>query len=378
MRSVRPKYWIAVGSARLPRSSSAWTMPGLALALTITLAAAAHAVPLLPAFAPEAPQTEAAVPAPGSSEGDLRLGGGLKIAQNGLGAPAQTGFELDAASVETALLLDPDVEGQQAIAQSLQESTVIRRVLGGTLAIRGTDPSLLSQDGGGDAAGLGGDDADFSAADSSVPEPASLSAPGGGAAARPAARRLTAPEAVDDVALTEDDGPTLRTVMRSLLSVRRPNRKEKPRTVTQSVATAADDVLAKSFDLSERLLDSRMLGDVLQTIIQPTADGRTNSFSVLGYGRFELDVDQSTSWGNITLSEGTTGLSLSVPLENPTAYGDGAPYRVEQRPPLPAGGDLITATVDFLTSETGIFVMVLAGCLVLVLAAFRVAMTLRR
>lgn len=374
MRAAEPTSWftLTLGAAFrcLPHG---WT-PWLALAFLAVFTPTAKSAPLLLALQPEAPQIVAAVPEPSSGIQALVPRTEKVIENLPLVVPARYGLALDASGMEAALLLDPSEEGREAVAQTLQESALVRRILGSTLAIIQPGPTLQPRSATDGESELAVDDPGSAGASSTLPAPARPTAAGGAAAPPRATRQRPPPDTIEDVSLVQDDGPTLRTVARSLISVRRPEpRQQKKQTVVQSVATAADDLTTESFSLTERLLDSRMLGDVLQTVFRPYATyGPDNSFSILGQGRFELELDFSSGLGNINVAEATTGASLSVTLETPLAHDE------EVRPKLQESIDIIGIVLNFLSSATGMFMMILAGCLFLLFAMFRFALGLRR
>jgi len=373
MRSAKPKSWIALRPGGSPRRGRCAWAPWPALALVTLLAASAQAAPLLPGLEPEPPPSEASTPAPVSGFWGLFPRAEHMIESLPFLTPARDDMALDPSGLEAALLLDPSEESREAITQSLQESDLVRDMLGSTLAISGPGQTLASQTAG--DTGLAVDDPGSADAGPgpALPAPIRPAAATGAPVPPPAPRELRPPEEQDDVALVQDDGLTLRTVARSIVTVRHPDPHQPAQTVTQSVATAANDVNNENFGLSERLLDSRMLGDMLQTVVRPYATYEPdNSFSIFGQGRFEMELDLSSGLGNINLTEASTGASVSMPLDEPPSYGDDPqPKQVEHI-------DLLDIVLNFLSSATGVFMMILAGCVAILFAMLRFALGLRR
>ncbi|HUZ73946.1 MAG TPA: hypothetical protein VMU87_13260 [Stellaceae bacterium] len=377
MRAARPetgivRRWGAPCRRRQGRLAS-WP----AAAVLTLLAGTATAAPLLPALEPQAQRTEASVPASNSNIWSVLPRGEHMVERLSFTVPAQDGLALGTSALEAALLVDPAEESRQAVAQSLQESPLVRRILGSTFAIHEPDQmpqmqtaTAVDPDIGRAVGGPGF--ADDGRALPSTGGPVAADATG---APRGAAQQRPPPEQMDNVSLVQDDGPTLRTVARSIVSVQRPNERRRPQTVTQSVATAADDVTGTNFSLGEQLLDSRVLGDALRTVVRPNAAyGLDNSFSIFGQGRFELQLDLSAGLGSINLTETSTGAALSIPLEDRVT--DGEKPRPNTNPPEKF--NLVETVLNFVTSATGVFAIVLGGCLFVLLAMFRVALTLRR
>ncbi len=369
MRSAKPKS----RTAPMPGAHSWLLQVGMASALLTLSLAPAEAAPLLPTLEPEAPRIEAADPAP--ALGTLTLLPRTEPVIDRVTAAGQTqdSLALNTSAMEAALVLDPAEEGREAVTQTLQESDAVRRILGSTLAIGvpgATSQPQTAPDSDNDG-GLAVNDPGFADGASVLPATTRSSAPG--AAPRRAAQQRPDPMAMHDVTLVQDDGPTLRTVAKSIVSVRRPDQRQQPQTVTQSVASATDDVSSANFSLSEQLLDSRMLGDALQTVVRPTAAyGLDNSFSIFGQGRFELQLDLSATMGSINFTEASTGASLSVPLEDRVTGSE----KVRTDPPVKL--NVVEVVVNFLTSTTGIFMSFIAGGLFLLLAMFRAALAVRR
>ena len=361
---------------RMMRRSRLAAVP-MAVALTAAALAAAQAAPLLPTLAPAMPQAAAAVPAPGGGVWNLRINNAPAITPFALSNRPQDNLTLNSSSLEAALLLDPAEEGREAITQSLQESDLIHRMLGSALAI--TQPGDQPLDGSAAPAsdpGLAAPDSNFADDAGTAPVAASPSGTATPAAAPRAAQQHQDPTAMDDVTLIQDEGPTLRTVARSLVSIERPDAHQPSRNVTQSVVTAANDVSGQSFSLSERLLDSRMLGDVLQAVVRPTATySLDNSFSIFGQGRFELALDFSSGGSaNVNLSESASGASVSMSLDNPPSMGDGESAPAHADPKI----DIVAQILDFLASSTGMFISIMTAALLIVGVMVRLALTMRR
>lgn len=306
-----------------------------------------------------------------------------------LGMTSSDELGLDAAAMESALQLDPAEAGLQAVAQTLRDSATLRQVLGSAAMLREdqTGPAARGPGAGNalDAEAVGGADPRLGLAAGTAQggpgDPTAAAAAGTGTNGRErgqAQRRTQPQEASDgmlDAALVQDDGLSMRTVLRSYVRVRRGDERQQSRGAAQSIADAAIDVADDGLSLGERLLDSRMLGDAMQNLVtRPAAYQLDNSFSVLGYGQFEMELDLASDLGGVTVSEHTTGVSVSVPLE-PKPLPD--PDQPQEKP----RGDRVDPVIlilNFLHSETGVTLMIISGVLVILLGMFRFAMGLRR
>jgi hypothetical protein len=291
-------------------------------------------------------------------------GGALKL------QPLPDEGEPELASFAPALLLNPAEEGRQAAAQSLTDSSIVRQVLGNTVGLR---DDLLAPEGGGPALG-NSFTASPPAMNANLPEPFGNRAPQGRASAarRGAAPDRAAPEEVTDAATVEDDGPTLRTVMRSIVAVRHADDRSRPRSIAQSVTDATQDVGDGGLDLGERLLDSRMLGDVVQTLVRPNDDpDRGPSFSILGHGRFDFQLDLSGDSGGISVAEQSSGVTASVPFERDISSEANTPRRSAEKI------NLVDLAIDFVTSATGMSLIIVMGIVLIVVGSFRIVIMLR-
>ena len=129
-----------------------------------------------------------------------------------------------------------------------------------------------------------------------------------------------------------------------------------------------DDEARPGFDLTSRLLDSRILGEAMEHIIE--VDSVDNSFSIFGVGRFELQVGGADHSFVRTDPASTLSLDLS-----PSPPPDAAP-----RPRHGANVkiNLLAIVLGFLATATGTLVSVFAGTLLLLWSAMRLAVRLRR
>ena len=339
----------------------------VALGLAFTPAGAS---PLLPSTAP--PAAVATGPNSGS------LGELLPLSEPGkpvsISRPRPESAALDPVTFQAGLLLDPDQEGLQAVALSLKESAALRRVLGSVIAVNdfARPPAALP----GAFDGRHGVALDGLSDRASGPEPQGLGQPDRpatqtGAPQRRAARRQSSPVELVDPSFAEDQGPTLRTVLHSLATIRRPAPRQQPRSAAQAVADAASDAYDGGFSLDEHILDSRMLGQALLKVVRPSSVYGDNSFSILGAGRFELALDLSSSIQTVNLSEQSSGASLSVPLDrgqpNPQATGRDAPQQI----------DLLTLLLNLFNSTTAKVLISIGIALVIGLGMFHFALNLR-
>jgi len=288
--------------------------------------------------------------------------------------------QLDPETLRAAMLNDPSQEGLRAVARSLRESDELRNVLGTTIGLRDTGLA-------GNARDTERPVLDIADADAAVDprsagrEPALQAAretqeagadPEIGDERNPQRRRRQ-PEAgqVLDPNLIEDEGPTLRTVLRSFIRVRRPETRRHSRTVSEALSDGEADVEDTGLNLGERLLDSRMLGEALRSVVTPTAFYDVdNSFAVFGEGRFALELDLSSDLGSVTLSERASGASLSVPIdrEGPSKATQERRQEVE----------IIQTLYEFLRSATGVSLMIISGVMLVMFALLRFAVSLRR
>jgi hypothetical protein len=302
-----------------------------------------------------------------------------------LGMSSSDELGLDAAAMESALQLDPAEAGLQAVAQTLRDSATLRQVLGSAAALREDDAGSAARGPGpgnaveADAINGGDPRLGLSGAGAGGPGAAAVSGAVTGernrGSAQSRAQPQQQPDGMLDAGLVQDEGPSLRTVLRSYARVRRGDERQRSHSAAQSISDAAEDVADDGLSLGERLLDSRMLGDAIQALVtRPAAYQLDNSFSVLGYGRFEMELDLTSDLGGVTVSEHTTGVSLSVPLEAKP------PSDADQPPPQLRSDrvDPMIVLLNFLHSETGITLMIISVVLLVVLGMFKFAMGLRR
>jgi hypothetical protein len=180
-----------------------------------------------------------------------------------------------------------------------------------------------------------------------------------------------APGSIDLEEVTLDDQPDgerLRQMLHSIVS----RRHDEPNSAAQAINdTAADEPDSDDdVDLGDRVLDSRTLGEALNAFVQPivTVNG-TKGFSILGQGQFELDT--SSDLHDVSVSELSSGISLTMPLQ------DGN----QPRQPAHKGNervDFLLIALNFVSTPTGTLMAITVGILVLVWGMSRVALAIRR
>lgn len=368
------------------RCRSIGRLVGTAVALLALNPGLAGSAPLLQSQEPGRDEAQTATQPADSGGGwsGVASGASTDIAFQLQGGSVSAGAGLDLAAMQGAPLFDPAEEGLQAVAQSLRDSATVRQVLGATVGLRDNrappDPRDEAAGGVLVADALGPTDAR-----SGIVEPLrdterqaqdAGQQPGGKDRKSPPRKAPQRGQSDDvlDTSLVQQDGPTLRTVLRSLVRVRKPAERRKPRTVADSISDAAADVIDDGLSLGERLLDSQMLGEAVRTIITRPADYEIdNSFSILGHGKFEMELDLSADLGEVSLSERTSGTSVSMALEPKLTYDT-----EERRRPPQEKIDLMQIISNFVRSATGVSLIIISGILLLVLGMFRFAMVLRR
>jgi hypothetical protein len=281
---------------------------------------------------------------------------------------------------------DPGEEGLQAIAQSLRDSVVFRQILAPTVGLRdrGTPDARDAAEGV-----LSATDAlTTGSAGSGLAAPGTGDADGqAGSSARPNANPRQAPQAraqqrgrTDDVldpTLTQDDGPTLRTVLRSFVRVRHGEERQRSPSVAQSVADAAGEAGDDGLSLGERLLDSRLLGNAVQAVItQPGFYDGDNSFSLMGHGRFDMELDLSADLAGVSVSEVSSGSTVSVSL-------DAKPTNAFDEPPTPPQGprehvDVYQLISGFMQTTTGMAAIIITIVMLGWLGMFKLVMWLNQ
>jgi hypothetical protein len=246
----------------------------------------------------------------------------------------------------------PSEAALAAIADAIQDSEAIRRVLGGLIlpgepaAGRGDVAAATVTDRTDDAAQPGGDGRTGSAAPR---------------------RSLTLTIDIGDEAV---GGLTLGQVLHSVIA--RSGGSAGPTAAKapgDSAEDAADDEGGSDepgFDLRQRLLNSHLLGLALESVIQ--VNPNDNSFSIFGLGRFEMAT-----------KPGDNVLTTPQSLNNAGTSSPGGPDPLEhmQR----HGGDKVSVVglvLDYLEGPTGLLTIIAAGALFLMWGTVRVAASRRR
>jgi hypothetical protein len=255
---------------------------------------------------------------------------------------------------DPALGLPPLEAAFTTLSDSLHENVALRQLLGSTLEIRELGPyaDLRPEIEGNDLS-----DGNRSGTQTLADDP----------------RHPDSEVAGSSTALSSE-GVTLQVAARSLVNVRGPKARKPPRTASEGVVDAADDIEDDDDDalgLSERLLDSRMLGDALLTIIQRSTYFESgNEFSILGAGQFELDLTSDLQ--GFSLFEYSTGVTTNVAVDL-TGLIPGDP-RAKAKERL----DILLLAVNFVKTPTGSLLSIITTVFLLVLGMVRVATATRR
>jgi hypothetical protein len=240
------------------------------------------------------------------------------------------------------LQIDRASVGLHQVARSLIDNDGLQQVLSDTKALQTQGPG--QEDGFPGTTGLGGN-----------PSRAAAAAQNRRPSALPPTdeERFAAAEAASDP-------DSLRNTLRDLVAVKRAQSAQGPGTAR---ADGDDDSM---FGIGEALRDNRLLGEALNTFIRRT-DGTDfePTFSILGVGQFSFEV--SSDLRNVNLTEGTTGLSLTL---------DNASPAPPEEPAVKV--DIYAMIRAFLATTTGTLSMI-AGCVLLFIwGMVRMASALRR
>lgn len=262
-------------------------------------------------------------------------------------------------AVNDAQNLDRSRQIEAALAEAIEENQAIQRVLRGVIMP------------GGPLAGLGelpGVDLRPNV-EAAAPSPilsASLTRMGeggpNGASQGPAAGSAAAAVAVEISDGEDASGPTLREVIRSLVS-----RAQSAEAVAAQagdpqaavdVDGESDGALLPIFDLRARILDSRLLGLALESIIQ--VNPFDESFSIFGLGHFKFERSQE---GSGVLADSSSAFSPALDYRQPGRSQRQASEKI----------DLLSLVVRFFQSPAGMLIATCAAMLLLVWAAVRIA-----
>ena len=303
----------------------------------------------------------------------LRISAGPTVASPGPGQPVF--LSLPQSLPPDAALVPPDPMaasasrapnegGLRAILEALHDDALLRQILQANAALRDEHPALGpgDDDEGARVAPLGFEPLDPAEARAASSEIKVASAATQQALPAAATVVIGADRMVDPTA----EGNSLRDEVRALMKVQRKDTRARARSITE----ATDDVDDfAGFSLGDRLLDSRLLGEALSSVVQRTRSiAGDTTFSVFGQGQFELDL--ATDTRAMTVSELTTGASFTLPTPD-----DQLPA-VARQPHVKI--DVLQLAWDFLTTPAGTLLMITAGMLFLVLGMARCAAMMRR
>jgi hypothetical protein len=189
------------------------------------------------------------------------------------------------------------------------------------------------------------------------------------AAAASRARRSSARNTEIEDAAIETDGsgaPSLRQVLHAI-AVPAPTGRAQTSEVLGD-QDGDDDDARPGFDLTSRLLESRVLGEAMEHIIE--VDSVDNSFSIFGAGRFEFQIGGADH--GFVLTDLTSNFSIDL---SPTSSPDAMPRQPRAAVPKI---DVLAIMLGFLESATGTITSIFAGTLLLLWSTMRIAARLRR
>ena len=242
--------------------------------------------------------------------------------------------------------------GLAAVAEALRGDAAIKEMLRDILPP--VTPAQLARD-----LDERGDPVQFQVADAADTK----SAP-----AAPRARRGPTRDGDTEDAATETDDNGALTLRQVLHAIATPAQTDRARTHgTVDDQDGDDEEAGPSLDLTSRLLDSRILGEAMEHIVE--VDSVDNSFSIFGVGRFELQIGGADHSFVVT----DLGSNLSLDL-SPTPSPDAGP-----REPRAAAVkiNLLALALSFLESPTGVMASIFSGTLLLLWGAVRLAARLR-
>jgi hypothetical protein len=183
----------------------------------------------------------------------------------------------------------------------------------------------------------------------------------------------SADPSLSEVEVDPSDGrPTVRDVLRTIDrgGSGRAEPSANPASLDEPQNVMPDELKA----LRTSILDSRFLGELIADVITVNSS-IDDTFSVLGFGKFELDDDAQDS--------GTMGLTQdqsSVANFNVSQYSgaDTVAYPVQHLPSQsPEKMDLLRLVLDYLESSTGMMVAIFAAAVFALISTFRVIARLR-
>jgi hypothetical protein len=283
---------------------------------------------------------------------------------------------LQSIDTQFATAIDPVELGVSVVAETLKQDSYLRQVVAVTTALGTVEAVNSSQ--AAETANASLQNAELGSAtgqselDRTGGPRADQDRNGDGAESttRPTQRKADSID-VEEAAVNDQPdtgGLSLRDALRSVVT-KKPDAQNSTATAIAETArdisnTASDDDFV---NLGDRILDSRTLGEALAAVVQPVVTAQGQGFSVLGEGQFQLET--SSDVRNVSISEVSTGLSVSMPLH------PDLPQPTQQRTQRV---DLVVFAANFLASPMGTLASISVGILFLVWAMTKVALAIRR